>query len=686
MTHPFGGITLSLTFFLLLNACSPEGESGRAPNGNQDARIVAPYGSWASPLGAADVYEQSDNIAELQSVGGAICFAESEGTSGGRVGIKRLEPDGRVSQSIPAAFNVGTKVHEYGGAAFLGIGQSLFVSKKEDQLFYRFAPNQPELALTPNGTRHADCISYPKGSRIICVREDHRGAGEAKASLVTINLNFPGEGDTLVSGHDFIAAPTLSQDNSQLAWLTWEHPDMPWDNTVLWLGQLDRKGQLQNVHQVFKGKRGALTQPLFSPDGTLYVVADFNNWWNIYRIAADGTAENILPRKAEFAVPDWRLGHHNYAFESPGVLIASFTRQGEAFLARIHLDTGVVEQLAADFAEISQVISGEDAVYFVGAKTTPERGIYKVTGRGVELMYAPQLPRLKPEYVSKARAITFATAGNKSAYGYFYAPVNPHFIGPHDSRPPLLVMLHGGPTAKASLAYRSDIQFWTSRGFAVLDVNYRGSSGFGRKFRQSLYGLWGKADVEDAVYGARYLVDRGWVDGDKLAIRGSSAGGLTALSSLAFYDVFKAGVSYGGISDMTVLAKETHKFESHYLEKLVGPYPEAKDLYHARSPLHHLQGLNEPLLLVQGLDDKVVPPSQSMSIFNALKRKGVPTAFVGFEGDGTGFWRTEDRTSALEAELSFYGQVFGFRPAGELPGLQLENAGALKHKLAAVEP
>ena len=667
-----------LSAVLLLGGCERTDTHDSSAKENGDIK-VAPYGSWQSPLSAASVFEQADDIAELQSVGDAIYFAESSGSAQGKVGIKRLDDLGKVTEVVPPDFNVRSTVHEYGGAAFLGIGQSLFATKLQDQLFYRFAPNQPPLPLTPNGTRHADCVAYPKGSRIICVREDHRQGGEPKASLVTINLNFAGEGDTFVTGHDFISSPTISPDNTQLAWITWEHPYMPWDNSVLWLGDLDRKGQLKNIRKVNTPKDSSVTQPLFGPDGNLYVVSDLSNWWNIYRVTPQQTLVPVLSKNAEFAVADWRLGNHNYAFENASTLIASYVEGNRAALLRMHLDSGLTESLAVDFAEITQVVKGEDGVYFVGAKATPEKGIYRVVGRGTELVYAPALPNLDPNYVSRAKNIAFATGKNQQAYGYFYGPVNPNYIAPHDTRPPLIVMLHGGPTARASLAYRSEIQFWTSRGFAVLDLNFRGSSGFGRAYRQSLYGKWGESDVEDAVNAAKYLVAKGWVDANKLAIRGISAGGLTVMSSLAFYDVFQAGVSYEGISDFEQLAKGTHKFESGYLDQLIGPYPENKQRDRELSPLNHLDGLNEPLLIFQGLRNKIVPTAQSRQLYEALNAKGVQTAYIDY-GDESDEGRTpEHKAAGLETELAFYGQVFHFTPAGKLPALQLDNVAALKH-------
>ncbi|OIN16350.1 peptidase S9 [Shewanella algae] len=676
-------LAVALMVFVL-QGCGQPAQEQQAPADNEQ-RISAAYGSWASPLGAAEVYGSASAIGELQSVGDAIYFSESSPAEGGKVGIKRLEKDGSITSVVAPAFGVGSRVHEYGGGDFLGIGQSLFVTKGQDQLFYRIAPNQEALALTPNGTRHGECISYPKGSRIICVREDHRQPGEPKASLVTINLNFSGEGDIFVDGHDFISSPAINADNTQLAWITWEHPNMPWDNTQLWLGDLNRKGQLTNIRQIAPERKGALMQPLFSPNGVLYFIADYDNWWNLYRLDGKGDIEQVTQLKAEIGGPAWKLGQHAYAFENENTLIASFNKEGDAGLLRLDLQTGVIEVLAADFADIKQVVQGADGVYFVGSRPTPERGIYKVSGRGTELVYAPKICGLDPRYISRAVNVEFTTKGGDKAHGYFYPPVNGDYQPLPDTRPPLLMMLHGGPTASANRAYDSAIQYWTSRGFAVFELNYRGSTGFGRQYRQSLYGNWGKADVEDAVWAAGFLVDQGWVNAEKLAIRGGSAGGLSVLSALAFHDKFKAGVSYFGISDIEVLGKETHKFESRYLDQLIGPYPEMKAVYRERSPLYHLQGFNEPLLLLQGLEDKVVPPSQSQHIYKALKDKGVPTAFIGIEGEGHGFRQPHNKILALESELVFYGMVFDFTPAGTLPALKLDNAAALARPGQQVE-
>ncbi|MBE7214255.1 prolyl oligopeptidase family serine peptidase [Shewanella benthica] len=667
---------LSLLLLCLLTACGKPD-----PVETIDKRSglkVAAYGSWLSPITAEDVYGLSDDFGELQSVNGALYFVQSDSSAQGKMGIKRLETGANLSDAVSSAFDVRSRVHEYGGSPFLGIGQSIFASKAEDQLLYRFAPNQSPVPLTIPGTRHADCVSYSKGSRLICVREDHRNSGEPTSSLVALNLNFAGEGEILIDGDDFYSSPRVSPDMNTLVWIAWQHPNMPWDNTELWIGELAPKGGVHNPKRLLSDKNGSITQASFSPSGQLYFVADFDNWWNLYRINSAGDLEQVLDKDAEFAVPDWKLGNHNYAFESDNTIIASYSDKGQASLIRIFLDTGITEAIAVDFGEISQVVKGEDGIYFVGAKVTPEKGIYKVTGRGVALIYSPELATVDPNYISRAVSVSLKSSDGVTIYGYFYGARNPDFIGLRGSRPPLLVMLHGGPTAKASLAFRRDIQYWTSRGFAVLDLNYRGSSGFGREYRQSLYGKWGIADVEDAVRAAGYLVNKGWVDGTKLAMRGSNAGGLTVLSALVFYDTFKAGVSYAGISDMEVLSRDAHKFESSYLELLVGKNSAENNVYRERSPLHHLDRLNEPLLLIQGGDDPVVLAKQSTEVFNQLKARGIPVAYLEFEGEGHSLRDPVNQMTAIEAELYFYGKVFGFTPAGDIPTLKIDNAHRLK--------
>lgn len=665
-----------LASVVLLAACS-KAPVPTVTTTDQDVTSQAAYGSWQSPISARDVYGAHVSLSELQSSGEMLYFTQSDPLVQGQNGVQRLASDNQASPVIVAKFGVGSRVHEYGGAPFLAIGQSIFATKMSDQRFYRIAPQQEPVALTPAGTRQAGCVFFSKGSRIICVREDHRQPGEAVNSLVAINLNQPGEGDIYASGHDFYGAPAINRDNTQLAWVSWDHPNMPWDNTQLWLGALDKKGAIADIHRPQMPGKGAIMQPQYSPDGLLYFIADFDNWWNLYRINANGKVEQMTKLKGEIGGPAWGLGNHAFDFESANSVIFNWHHNGQLDLMRLNVDSGISDELATDFASVGQLISHQGHVYFIGAKETPARGIYRVNGSGAELVYSPNISSVEPAYIAKPQSMSFITADKQTAYGLYYAPQNPQFHAPQDSLPPLLMMLHGGPTYAANRSYNGAIQFWTSRGFAVFDLNYRGSTGYGRDFRRSLYGNWGVADVEDAVYAAKYLVNEKLADPEKLAIRGGSSGGFSVLAALAFHDTFKAGTSYYGISDIEVLAKETHKFESRYLDQLIGPYPAAKQVYHDRSPLYHLDGLNEPLLLFQGLDDKVVPPNQSEMIYQALREKGVPTAYIAFAGEGHGFRQPANNITALETELAFYGRVFGFTPAGKLPLVPLENAAAL---------
>ncbi|MCL1126590.1 S9 family peptidase [Shewanella surugensis] len=631
---------------------------------------VARYGSWESPLTAEDVYGLSDDITELQSIDDGIYFIQSDAAQQGRKSVKKLNIDGTVTDVINADFDVRTRVNEYGGAPVLGIGQSLFASKFSDQRLYRIAPNQEAVALTPLKTRYADCIFQTRGARLICVQEDHRQTGEPVTRLVGINVSYADKTKTLVSGADFYSSPILSPDQTHMAWIAWQHPNMPWDKTELWMADVDPKGEIVNPHRLIADSKGSITQPIFSPDGILYFVADFNNWWNLYRMNAKGRAEIVYDHEAEFAVPDWKMGNHNYAFESPTSLIASYSSKGVAGLVRVNIDTGVAEPIDVDFAEITQVIKGFDGVYFVGAKETPEKGIYKVQGRMAQLIYSPPLPVMDDDYISRGESMSFKSGNKKTAYGYFYPPKNPDFRGKEGIRPPLLVMLHSGPTNKASRAFRRDIQYWTSRGIAVFDLNYRGSSGFGRRYRNSLYGNWGKYDAEDAVRAAGFLVNKGLVDGTKLSIKGFREEGLSALSALAFYNTFKAGVIYSGISNVALFEKETHKFEASYIKHLVGK----DNYYHDHTALFYLKGLAEPLLFIQGLNDIMIPAEQSKFIYKELKDKGVPIAYMEFKGDSPNLVTMKSKIEILHSELSFYGQVFGFTPAGNVTKLKFDNA------------
>ncbi|HIC94777.1 MAG TPA: S9 family peptidase, partial [Anaerolineae bacterium] len=461
---------------------------------------------------------------------------------------------------------------------------------------------------------------------------------------------------------------------TRLAWLTWNHPNMPWDGTELWVAKLRADGSLGRAGRVAGGPRESIFQPEWSPDGILHFVSDRTGWWNLYRWR-DGRVEPLTEMEAEFGRPQWVFGMSTYAFESAGRIICAYTRQGTWHLASLDTATRRLEPIETPYTEIAYVRAAPGRAVFLAGSPTEPASIVQLdlaTGR-IEVLRRSSETAIDPGYLSSPQAIEFPTEGGLTAYAFFYPPRNRDYVAPPDERPPLLVMSHGGPTSAASTTLNLEIQYWTSRGIAVLDVNYGGSTGYGRAYRERLEGRWGIVDVDDCVNGARYLVERGLVDGQRLAIRGGSAGGYTTLCALTFRDVFKAGASYFGVSDLEALTKETHKFESHYLDRLVGPYPERRDLYRDRSPIHFAHRLSCPVIFFQGLEDKVVPPSQAELMVQALRAKGLPVAYVTFEGEQHGLRRAESIKRALDAELYFYARIFGFEPADPVEPVPIEN-------------
>jgi dipeptidyl aminopeptidase/acylaminoacyl peptidase len=575
-------------------------------------------------------------------------------------------------------FNARTRVHEYGGRAYVCTGGVLFFSHFADQRLYRIDPGQAPRPITPAAAlRYADlCVDAPR--RLLWgVREDHRGGGgEPVNALVALQAQGDEAGGRVVaSGHDFYASPRLSPDGTQLAWIGWKHPDMPWDGTELWLATVASDGNLRDMRCIAGGRDEAVQQPLWSPDGALHFVSDRSGWWNLYRWR-EGAAQALCPMAAEFGQPHWNFGLATHAFESARRLVCSVVHDGVSRLASLDTLSLQLTPLDVPFSHVGSLAAAPGRVLFTGASPLQPLSVcllHLATGRVEVLKRGSALP-INPAYTSVAQPIRFPSAGGRSAHGFFYPPTNRDFQAPPGEKPPLLVLSHGGPTSMAIDAYKSGIQFWSSRGFAVLDVNYGGSSGFGRAYRQRLDGQWGVVDVDDCVAGARFLVQRGDVDGARLIIRGNSAGGYTTLSALAFRDTFRCGASHYGIGDLEALAKDTHKFEARYLDRLVGPYPAARAVYRARSPIHHLQGIDCPLILLQGAEDRVVPPEQSRRLHAALKARGVPVAYLEFEGEQHGFRQLQNIVRALEAEAYFYARVFGFGLADKVEAVAIDNA------------
>ncbi len=637
---------------------------------------VAPYGSWESPISADLISTEGRRIIEAVADGEDIYWIQMRPAESGRYVIVRRTPDGQTTDVTPAPFNARTRVHEYGGAAFSVNDGTVYFSNFEDQRLYRQAAGSDPQPITPEaGLRYADGAVDAKRNRLICVCEDHTDAErEAVNALVGIRLNGTEERQVLVSGNDFYSSPRLSPSGTHLAWMTWNHPNMPWDGAELWVGEIDTDESINHTEYVAGGADESIFQPEWSPDGTLYFVSDRTNWWNLYRYQA-GTVEPVCEMEAELGRPQWIFGMSTYQFVSPNQIICTYTQDGVWHLASLDTVTRKLDRIETPYTSIANLQTIPGGVLFNAGSSTESASIVRLdlATKQFEVVYRSSEIEIDAGYFSTPQAIEFPTTNNLSAHAFFYPPQNRDYTPPVDDLPPLIVISHGGPTSATSTALNLEIQYWTSRGIAVLDVNYGGSSGYGRAYRQRLNGQWGVVDVDDCVNGARYLAEQGYVDANRLAIRGGSAGGYTTLSALTFRDVFKAGASYYGISDLEAMTRDTHKFESRYLDSLIGPYPERRNLYRARSPIHFTDRLSCPLILFQGLEDKVVPPNQAEMMVEALRAKGLPVAYVPFEGEQHGFRRSENIRHSLEAELYFYAQVFNFVPADIVEPVMIEN-------------
>ena len=646
---------------------------------------VAPFGAWPSPFGAELIAAGSVRLGQIKVVGESLYWSEGRAAEGGRNVVVERGADGRCTDRVPAPFDARTRVHEYGGLAFAaGADGELFFSHDADQRLYRVGRGgTPEPVTAASGRRFADLAIDARRQRLIAVREDHATVAghrsEAVNTVVAVDL-ASGTETVLASGHDFYSSPRLSPDGARLAWLTWDHPRMPWQGTELWLAELDAAGLPTRPRRVAGGERESIFQPEWSPAGELHFVSDRSGWWNLYGERA-GAVRALQPMAAEFGQPQWLFGMSMYGFEPGGDIVCCFRRNGASALARIDGDD-TFRALDTPFSVIGDLHVGAGFVAFVGASPTAAQAVVRIDLGGASATLASDAVEVVRrsieisvalEDIAVAEPIEFPSEDGAVAHAFFYPPMNGGWTGPATQKPPLLVLSHGGPTGATTAELRLGLQYWTSRGFAVVDVDYGGSSGYGRAYRERLDGQWGIVDVDDVVAAARFLVDRGDVDGDRVAIRGSSAGGFTTLAALTFRSFFKAGASHYGISNLESLARDTHKFESRYLDSLIGPWPERADLYRARSPIHFTAQLSSALILLQGSDDKAVPPDQAETMYRAVRDRGLPVAYLLFEGEQHGFRKAATIRRALEAELVFYGRVFGFAPAGTIEPVTIDN-------------
>ncbi|MBL7062869.1 MAG: S9 family peptidase [Anaerolineae bacterium] len=645
---------------------------------------VSPYGSWKSPITSDLIASATIRLGQIMLDGDDIYWAEMRPAEGGRYVVVRRTPDGRMTDVTPSPFNARTRVHEYGGGSFVVADGTVYFSNFADQRLYRQDPGAEPRPITPEvDLRYADGVVDHRRGRVICIREDHTDPDREPVNAIVIlglDLADNGGGDggqVLVSGNDFYSSPRLSPDGTRLAWLTWNHPNMPWDGTELWVGELRADGSLGRTGRVAGGVAESIFQPEWSPDGILYFISDRTGWWNLYRWR-DGRVEHVFEMEAEFGRPQWVFGMSTYAFASAERIICAYTEQGIWHLVGLDTATGEIELIEPPCSAIEYIRAAPGCAVFVAGSPTEPTSIVRLdlATQQFEVLRRSNETAIAPGYLSLPQPIEFPTEHGLTAHAFFYPPKNRDYAAPPGERPPLIVIIHGGPTSAASSALSLGIQYWTSRGVAVLDVNYGGSTGYGRAYRQRLQGQWGVVDVDDCVNGARSLVERGEVDGKRLIIRGGSAGGYTTLCALTFRDVFKAGASYFGLSELEVFAEETHKFESRYLDRLVGPYPERRDLYRERSPINFIERLSCPVIFFQGLEDKIVPPNQAELMVEALRAKGVPVAYLPFEGEQHGFRRAENIKRALNSELYFYSRIFGFDLADPVEPVPIENLGA----------
>ena len=635
---------------------------------------VAAFGSWKSPITSDLIVSKTIGIDNLAIDRHNIYWLEKRPQEKGRSLIVGYFTDGSTQDITPEAFSVRSKIHEYGGGAYTIKENTIYFSNYADGRIYRqVVANQAEPLTEKAQKRYGDIIIDSDRNRLICVCEDHSLKDvEPQNSIISIDLSS-GRVQTLIEGSDFYSSPRLSPDGGYLAWTSWDHPNMPWDSTYLWLAEVDCLGTSQ-PQLVAGGKTESICEPKWGNDGTLYFNSDRTNWWNIYRRNSNGTVEILHSMAAEFAYPHWVFGLSTYAVIGDR-LVCAYSMNGSWHLGTIDLHTQEFQEINTRYTNISSLQAADNIVVFIGGSPTETTVVAKLdldTGKEEILNRAGDLT-IDPDYLSLPEAIAFPTTDNLTAYAWYYPPQNKDYIAPTSELPPLVVKSHGGPTAAASVDLNLRIQYWTSRGFGYLDVNYGGSIGYGRQYRQRLDGKWGIVDVDDCVNAAKYLVKQNRVDGDRLIITGSSAGGYTTLAALTFQDLFKAGASYYGISDLEILAKDTHKFESRYLDGLIGRYPEERAIYQERSPINYIEQLNCPVIFFQGLKDKVVLPNQAQIMFDAIKAKGLPVAYISFEQESHGFRIAENIKKALDSEFYFYARVFGFEPADAIEPIEIIN-------------
>ncbi len=650
---------LTVSSLTLLSACG-------------DGTTEAPYGAWESPITAELTTENAVGLRSVRLDGDDLYWIESRPEEGGRRAIVKMDANGNIADAIPADYSSRTRVHEYGGGSYFVDNGTIYFSNHRDQKLYRYAGEGEPEALTQEGYRYADCIMDASHNQLICVQEDHTMEGEPVNTLVSVALDGSGA-RSLFSGTDFVSSPALNPAGDTLVWITWDHPNMNWDDTKMWMATVNEQGSLSGTKTVVERASLSVQEPRWTANGDLYYISDPMGWWNFQTFdQLDEETRSITRKELEFG-KSGALGAHSWAFYGDDQIITKYESEGTSHLATVNLTNGSVEEIETPYVSISKVYSDGERVYLLGATTTDATEIAEYVDGEFVSVKKSQAKLVDDAFISVPEAITFPNQKGEPVHAFYYAPKNPNFSGPDGELPPTIVRLHGGPTGATSAAFRMSRQFWTSRGFAIIDINYGGSTGYGRAYRERLRGMWGVVDIDDTKAALDYLTAEGLADPEKLLIAGGSAGGYSVLVALSQHDIFAAGANYYGISDLEVLYRDTHKYESRYLDSLIGKLPEDIELLRERSPIYHLDGFSSPLITFQGLLDEVVPPNQSELIVEALREKGVPVAYYPYEGEYHGFGKKENIIHSLESELVFYGKILGFEPAGELPEIQIDN-------------
>ena len=648
-------------------------------------KTISPYGSWESPISADLITQGGLRLEQVRVDGPDVYWLEGRPEEAGRYVIVKRSADGSTVNVNSAPFNARNAVHEYGGGAYAVRDGVVYFANWDDQRLYRAGGSGGAEAITDEpavvrGDRYADLAVSSESNWILCVRETHHEDRETDNELVAVPTDGSGDVRVLASGHDFYSSPRQNSAGDKISWLLWDHPNMPWDGCELWVADFDSSnGSVSNEQLVTGGTDASIVQPDWSPDGTLVFITDESGWWNLSKWSANGKVVSLVAEEKDHGGPAWAFGFSTYSFLEDGTILLKGSKGGKGLLRMVAVNGREVAETAVPHTSIAEVnVVGSDVVY-IGASPTSAAEVVRAnisSGVTVSLKTSSDI-ELDDAYLSVPQAITFPSTDSGEAHAFYYPPTNLDFESDGGETPPLLVISHGGPTSATSSSLSLPVQFWTSRGFAVVDVNYRGSTGHGRAFRDALKGKWGVYDTDDCIAAADYLVSKGQADTDRLAIKGGSAGGYTTINALTFHARFAVGATYYGIADLSVFIGDTHKYESRYLDSLIGPYPEAKQLYHDRSAINFTDQLSCPMIILQGLEDKIVPPSQAEIMAGALRDKGIPFSLMMFEGEQHGFRQSKNIKASLEGELYFYGRVMGFTPAGDLTAVEIENESAL---------